>query len=152
MSALTFSVIAVTRWVKCWSGIVLLWLCLSSHVSAIDPLPPALEDASPEDQNTYIERFNNDMMRDKMEVARERFDRRMRYKTQMTEGLKSEAETRRIAIQKELAWQQQQSQQSDNKSFLVFEILVGILVLLGGAFLFHRRICNSQFMLPSQGN
>lgn len=134
-----------------WFGVVLLWICLSIPVSAIDPLPPALEEASPQDQQAYIERFNRDMMRDKMEVARERFDRRMRYKTQMTEGLKFEAETRKAAIQREVAMRQQQTQQSNRKSFLVFQILAGMVIVSGGLFLLRNPISNAQFRLQTRG-
>lgn len=79
-------------------GGTILALALVPRVLAIDPLPPSVQNASPEVQKAYREKLAQESLHDKLEVGKQRFAERQQYRQGITAMMRHEAAVRNEAL------------------------------------------------------
>jgi hypothetical protein len=87
----------INRVSPCLAGAVLA-MVLAPRVLAIDPLPPSVQNASPEVQKAYREKLAQESLHDKLEVGKQRFQERQKYRQGLTAMMRHEAAVRNEAL------------------------------------------------------
>jgi hypothetical protein len=116
-------------------------MALGWQLYAIDPLPPDMQLAPEKVKTAYLDQMAQRSLREKIAFGKQRHEKRMQYKQQLSGFLRREAETRIGTIRSEVEFQQelQRAKAARYWAFNMVLLVCGVL-LATGAILLKRRL------------
>lgn len=121
----------------------LAWLCIGLALwtlpaFAVDPLPDHIENASEEVKAAYIEQLAKKSVEEKIEVGKERHERRMDFKKETIQHMRSEADERIQIIRRSREGLNSSTTDNGNDWEKENALVFGVCALLLGGMLYFR--------------